>query len=72
MKIENYKKYMSFVVGIIDGIASFVAGFGQMIVGYISQNYDWSYVFYLFMGCIMISLIGISCLIVNRYRNSVF
>ena len=65
---EKNKKYVSFVVGIIDGLASLFAGLGQIFVGYISETYGWNYVFYSFIINLLLSAFLI-LIIQLRYKN---
>ena len=66
---DNYKKYTSFVIGIIDGIASFLSGLGQILVGYVSQEYGWNSVFYILLINLLVSVICISCIIIKNCRE---
>ena len=65
----SYKKYTAFVVGIVDGIASFLSGMGQILVGYVSQEYGWDAVFYILIGNLLGSVFFISIMAIKNYRE---
>lgn len=50
--IQGNKEGLSTVTGIVDGTGSVGAALGQILVPLIQENYNWFYVFYLFIALV--------------------
>ena len=69
--IQGNQEALSTVTGIVDGTGSIGAALGQILVPLIQENFDWHYVFYLFITLVNF-LLQILILKYNFNLNFIF